>query len=146
MNDLPEIIIKTKYECPYCSNESLTENSAIFCRGQCHKAEEATKMLESGATLFDINNKWKLWTNLPEYLKDTTKDNCFTISYLQCCDYPAYRIVRILGNMKVRVWGIGSWTSGYGVDCNITDHNLKNPRPKEELFIWKENGPWACKF
>ena len=92
-------------------------------------------MLDAGKTLGKINVECHLWSEVPEYLKNVTKDNCFVIRYWQCCDNPAYRIVSITNKGQLQLWGCGSWNGYYGCELNIRDNVLKNPRPKEELFV-----------
>lgn len=135
--NLSEIKILTKYACPYCEKDYSILSAAEYCRNDCYKAQEGNKLLESGATLKEINDKFNIWIELPEYLHNVTKDNCFVISHWQCCDYPAYKIISIKSGGKLFLWGKGSWSSGYGCDLNTSDYNLKNPRPKEELYIYE---------
>lgn len=63
------------------------------------------------------------------------KDSCFKVSYLQCCDYPAYRICSINHDGVIEVWGIGGWDGGYRSQVKLGC--LRDPRPKEELYIYK---------
>lgn len=99
------------------------------------RTDKANEMLKSGCTLKEIQEECNIWYKLPEYLEYVTKDSCFKISYWQCCNKPAYQIIYIdvYGNVNVR--GCGSWTGYYGNYINITSPELKNPRPKEELFV-----------
>lgn len=53
----------------------------------------------------------------------------------QCCDKPAYRITHIFFDGKVNVRGCGSWSGYYSNRLRLESSDLKNPRPKEELFI-----------
>lgn len=92
-------------------------------------------MLDEGFTLKQINDECKIWYKVPKHLENVNKDNCFKISYWQCCDKPAYRITHIFFDGKVNVWGCGSWSGYYGNRLNLSSSDLKNPRPKEELFI-----------
>ena len=71
--------------------------------------------------------------NLEKEQYGITKNNCFTIRYLQCCDYPAYRISRIYGDGTIEVWGVGSWSGGYASKVSLSD--LRKPQPKEKLYI-----------
>jgi len=70
-----------------------------------------------------------------EHLENINKDNCFKISYWQCCDKPAYRITRICFDGRVDVRGCGSWSGYYGDHLKLSSTDLMNPRPKEELFV-----------
>ena len=99
------------------------------------KSEKANEMLSGGKTLEKINNECHLWSEIPDYLKNVTKDNCFVIKHLQCCNKLAYRIVSITHKGRLRLWGCGSWNGYYGCELSIRDNYLKNPRPKEELFV-----------
>ena len=92
-------------------------------------------MLSDGKTLEEINNECHFWSEVPDYLKNVTKDNCFVISHWQCCDKPAYRIIQISNNGWLKLLGRGSWSGYYGSELGIHDNNLKNPRPKKELFV-----------
>ena len=60
-------------------------------------------MLKEGCTLKQINDECKIWNSVPEHLENVNKDNCFKISYWQCCDKPAYQIVQIYFDGKVNV-------------------------------------------
>ena len=99
------------------------------------KSEKANEMLSGGKTLKEINNECHLWSEVPDYLKNVTKDNCFVVSYWQCCDKPAYRIVSITHKGRLELWGCGSWNGYYGGEFKIGNDNLKDPRHKEELFV-----------
>ena len=41
---------------------------------------------------------------------------------------------------RVRLWGCGSWDGYYGDVVSLSFYCLKNPRPKEELFVDKRYG------
>ena len=97
--------------------------------------EKANEMFNEGYTLKQINNKCEIWAYVPEHLENINKDNCFKISYWQCCDKPAYQIIRICFDGDVTVGGCGSWSGYYSDRIRIDSRDLKNPRPKEELFI-----------
>ena len=99
------------------------------------RIEKANEMLNEGYTLKQINDECEIWAYVPEYLENINKDNCFRISYWQCCDKPAYQIIRIYFDGYVNVRGCGSWSWYYGNRLRIDSHDLKNPRPKEELFV-----------
>lgn len=92
-------------------------------------------MLDKGYTLQEIQDSCNIWYSIPEHLRNVNKDNCFTISWWQCCDKPAYQIDYIYMDGKVRVYGCGSWSGYYGDELSLSDNNLKDPRPKEELFV-----------
>ena len=125
----------TRYKCDYCGKLFSSEEWCLEHEESHKKSEKANEMLDAGKTLEEINNKCHLWSEVPEYLKNVTKDNCFTISHWQCCDKPAYRIVSIVYDGRLRLFGCGSWSGYYGDLVGIHDNNLKNPRSKEELFV-----------
>lgn len=125
----------TRYKCDYCGKLFSSEELCLEHEESHRRSEKANEMLDAGKTLEEINNECHLWSEVPEYLKNVTKDNCFVISYWQCCDKPAYRIVSITHKGRLRLHGCGSWLGGYGDELGINDNNLKNPRPKEELFV-----------
>ena len=124
-----------KYKCDYCG---LVFPSRDICLGHEEKhikQYEANKMLKSGHTLKEIQDEYNIWHELPEYLNNVTKDNCFVIPYCQYCNRPAYKIYYISISGLVYLYGCGSWSGYYGEYLTINDENLKDPRPKEELFI-----------
>ena len=92
-------------------------------------------MLESGYTLQEIQDTCHIWYSVPEHLREVNKDNCFTISYWQCCDKPAYQIKCIYMDGKVNVCGCGSWSGYYGENLRLESNDLRNVHPKEELFV-----------
>lgn len=125
----------TRYKCDYCGKLFSSEEWCLEHEESHKKSEKANEMLDAGKTLEEINNECHLWLEVPEYLKNVTKDNCFAISYWQCCDKPAYRIVSITNKGRLRLFGCGSWSGYHGDLVGIHDNNLKNPRQKEELFV-----------
>lgn len=92
-------------------------------------------MLRHGYTLKQINDECEIWDSIPKHLENVNTDNCFKISYWQCCQHPAYRITRICFDGEVNVRGCGSWSGYYGDHLKLSSSDLMNPRPKEELFI-----------
>lgn len=92
-------------------------------------------MLDEGYTLQEINNSCNIWYHIPDYLQNVNKDNCFTISWWQCCDKPAYQIIRIEMDGRVKVWGCGSWNGYYGNAVRIDDNDLRNVHSKGELYV-----------
>lgn len=124
-----------RYKCDYCGKLFSSEEWCLEHEESHKKSEKANGMLDAGKTLEEINNECRLWLEVPKYLKNVTKDNCFAISHWQCCDKPAYRIVSIVYDGRLRLFGCGSWSGYYGGLVGIHDSNLKNPRPKEELFV-----------
>lgn len=121
------------FRCPYCRLFYDSLSQAAYCvKG--HKAElGANAMLQAGRTLGEINERYHLWHDLPKHLEDVDNSNCFTISYLQCCDFPAYQISNIRFFGVIYVWGLGGWGGGYS--SRVSWHNLANPRPMSELYI-----------
>lgn len=125
------------YKCPDCYEAFDNEREADLCLFEHVKERCINHDFQKGFDLEYIKNTYSIFWKLDENQKKITKDNCFTISYLQCCDYPAYKIKHISAKGKFKVGGIGSWSGYYssqvGLDC------FKNPRPKEELFIYKRS-------
>lgn len=124
-----------RYKCDYCGELFTSEEWCLEHEESHKKSEKANEMLDAGKTLEEINIECHLWSEIPEYLNNVTKDNCFVISYWQCCDKPAYRIVSITHKWRLRLFGCGSWSGYYDSELDINNNNLQNPRPKEELFI-----------
>lgn len=127
--------IVTKYQCDYCGETFYSEEECLRHEDTHVRVDKANKMLKEGKTLGEINSECNIWSKVPDYAVNITKDSCFTISYLQCCDKPAYRITYINMDGTLSVWGCGSWSGYYGVDYNIDNNYFRNPRPAEELFI-----------
>ena len=123
------------YKCDYCGELFSSEEWCLEHENTHKRSEKANEMLDEGKTLEGINNECHLWPEVPKHLKNVTKDNCFVISYWQCCDKPAYRIVSITHKGRLELCGCGSWNGYYGGELSILDNNLKNPRPKKELFV-----------
>lgn len=127
--------IVTKYKCDYCGT-LLNNESDCIKHEERHKAIDlANDLLSDYKTLEEINDKTHIWEEVPEHLKNVTKDNCFIVSYWQCCNKPAYQITSIDFDGGIRLWGCGSWSGYYGQELYLHDTDLLNPRPKEELFI-----------
>lgn len=124
-----------RYKCDYCGELFSLEEWCLKHEGAHRRSEKANEMLDEGKTLEEINNECHFWLEVPDYLKNVTKDNCFAIGHWQCCDKPAYRIVSITHQGRLRLSGCGSWSGYYGGEVDINYDNLRNPRPKEELFV-----------
>lgn len=124
-----------RYKCDYCGELFSLEEWCLKHEESHRKSEKANEMLNGGKTLEEINNECHFWSEVPDYLKNVTKDNCFVISHWQCCDKSAYRIVSITRQGRLRLFGCGSWSGYYGGEVNINYDILRNPRPKEELFV-----------
>lgn len=84
-----------RYKCDYCGELFSLEEWCLKHEGSHRRSEKANEMLDEGKTLEEINNECHFWLEVPDYLKNVTKDNCFAIGHWQCCDKPAYRIVSI---------------------------------------------------
>lgn len=128
-----------KYRCDWCGKLLDSEEGCLSHENLHERIEEANKMLREGYTLQSINEKCNVWKSIPKHLENVNKDNCFTISWWQCCSKPAYRIDAIRLDGGVRVWGCGSWDGYYGNWLSIYNDDLKDPRPKEELFVYSRN-------
>ena len=64
--------------------------------------------------LKEIDEECKIWNELPLYLEDATKDDCFVVSRRQVCKKPAYQIQEIDFGGNLFLSGIGSWCEVYG--------------------------------
>ena len=137
-----EIIEKTMYKCPDCNEPYDTYNRAARCAYEHAKETAINADFDSGS--YSLGTIWSIYgigKELPDELKNITKDNCFVVSYLQCCDYPAYQITHISHYGDITVSGDGSWSGGYS--SKVGFHNLKDPRPKEELWKYSEKGAFG---
>ena len=132
-----------QWKCELCGETFDTEKDCIMHEDRENKVSKANDMLQKGCTLKEINDKVHVWRAIPAYLENATKDHCFVISHWQCCDKPAYRIVRfqytggIFGIAALCLWGCGSWSGYYGCDVEIDSSTLRDIHPPEELFIDK---------
>lgn len=124
-----------KYKCYECGELFDIPENALACEVRHKRIEKANDMLDEGHTLKQINDECEIWSSVPEHLKNVNKDNCFKISYWQCCDKPAYQITNIFFDGRVNVRGCGSWNGYYGNPLRLDSSDLKDPRPKEELFV-----------
>jgi len=124
-----------RYKCNHCGDLFYTEDECVKHEQRHLDIEEANQMLKDGATLQEINDICHIWYKVPEHLKKVTTDNCFVISYWQCCNKPAYKICGICMDGKLKVWGCGSWNGYYGEFLSINDSHLKDVHNKEELFV-----------
>lgn len=124
-----------KYRCSECRELFDTPEDALACETRHKRIERANEMLDEGYTLKQINDECEIWDSVPEHLENVNTDNCFKISYWQGCDKAAYRIIHIFFDGRVNVRGCGSWSGYYGNRLRLSSSDLKNPRPKEELFI-----------
>lgn len=126
-----------KYKCSGCGDLFDTPEMALAHEARHKRCEKANEMLDKGCTLKQINEECEIWDSVPEHLENVTKDNCFKISYWQCCDKPAYQISYIYFDGRLEARGCGSWSGYYGNPLRLDSRDLKDPRPKEELFVNK---------
>lgn len=124
-----------RYKCEKCGKLFESETECIQHEDRHLRIGKANEMLEAGHTLKEIQDECSIWDSVPEYLEKVTKDNCFEIPYWGC-DKPVYKIVNITLDGCVGVYGyIRNGWFGSEVPLNSTD--LRNPRPKEELYVYK---------
>ena len=124
-----------KYRCSECGELFDTPDMAITHEIRHEIIEKANEMLNEGYTLKQINDECEIWDSVPKHLENVNKDNCFKISWWQCCEKPAYQIRHIYFDGKLEVRGCGSWNGYYGNTLGLHSRDLIDPRPKEELFI-----------
>lgn len=129
-----------KYKCDYCRDLFDSEEYCLEHEDRHKIIDKANQMLEDGYTLKQIQEECKIWYDLPDYLESVNQDNCFVVSYLQGCSKPAYRIIDIDMDGRVKLWGCGSWNGYYGKFVELNSPYLKTPHPKEDLFIDKGYG------
>jgi len=122
------------YKCSRCGHIHSREIDALNCEYTHAREYLANGLLNEGHTLDHINYKCGFHWNLKEEQKQITKDNCFIISHWQCCEKPAYKIVRIDESGNLELWGKGGWDGGYGSKMRID--NLPKAYPKEDLFVY----------
>lgn len=131
-----------KYKCDHCGELFDSEDRCLQHEDRHEKIYKANQMLEDGHTLKEIQDECNIWRKVPEHLENVTKDNCFVVNYWQCCDKPAYQITSINMYGNVRLWGCGSWDGYFGDEVGLNFRYLKNPHPKEELFVDKRWSRW----
>lgn len=139
---MSKIIEKTMYLCPECNEPYSDVDRAERCLAVHIKGQGIREdFFENGMTLGQVWDKYSIGIDMPDECKDISKDNCFVVSYLQCCDYPAYQITDISPYGEIEVCGDGSWNGGY---CSkVGFHNLKDPRPLKELWKYSNSGPFG---
>lgn len=120
------------YKCDKCGQSFDNERGALECEFNHAKERLANQLLEDGFGLSYINYICGFNWKLSKEIENVNKDSCFIISHWQCCDKPAYRIKKISYQGNLYLFGVGSWSGGYGNWQNIND--LKKPHPKEELY------------
>ena len=124
------------FKCGNCQKIYETKEMAEWCADYHIREDDICEMWEGGCCLGDIEEKYHLWHKLADVHTGITKDNCFKISYLQCCDYPAYQVHFISAGGEIRVSGEGGWSGYYASKVDL--HSLDNPRPEEELWKYSE--------
>jgi hypothetical protein len=129
----PKVV--TTYKCDECAAHYEERYRAYRCIFEHAKENFANALLDAGWDLDTINYWCGFNWQLSDKQKKITKDNCFKISYLQCCDYPAYQIVHISKEGKITVGGKGSWSGYYASEVGW--HSLADPRPASELWVDK---------
>lgn len=127
----------TMYRCEYCGNLFDTAELSAKHEQRHRNIDGANEMLREGATLEQINQRYKIWSNVPDHLKEATKDNCFRISYWQCCNKPAYTMREIKMDGRIRLFGCGSWNGYYGSDVRIDSTDLKDIHQLSDGTLWE---------
>ena len=124
------------YRCDYCGQLFDTAEESGKHEQRHRNIDGANEMLQKGASLELINQRYGIWDKLPDYLKEVTKYNCFKITYWQCCDKPAYQITRIEMDGRLSLLGRGSWSGYYGESVKINNPDLKKVYQLNELFVY----------
>lgn len=126
-----------KYRCDYCGDLFDSEEYCLEHEDRHKRIEKANQMLKNGHTLKQIQDECQIWYDLPNYLASVNQDNCFIVRYLQGCSKPAYRIIDIDMDGRVKLWGCGSWSGYHGRFVELNSPCFKKPHPKEDLFVVK---------
>ena len=137
-----------KFECAICRELLSADNEKVkMWHLMGHVIDDrVSELWEAGKTLKEIDDLYHIFHSIMPDLPDSygsflechhniNKANCFVISYLQCCDKPAYRISEVDHNGKITVWGIGGWSGGYG--CKVDLGDLREPSPPDQLYVDK---------
>lgn len=127
-----------RFRCSECGDLFNTEELCIRHEKLHQKINKANEMLNKKCTLGEIQNECNIWKELPHYLQDVNIDNCFVISYLQCCSKPAYQIVRINMDRTLQLFGVGSYDGSITKSFFIDDANLRDPRENNELYVYEK--------
>ena len=125
-----------RYKCEKCGKLFENEAKCIQHEDRHLRVGKANEMLEAGHTLMEIQDECSIWDSVPEHLENVTKDNCFEIPYWGC-DKPVYKIVNITLDGCVGVYGYIPWNGWFGGGLPLNSTDLRNPRPKEELYVYK---------
>lgn len=135
-----------RLKCPICYSLEEEGKWGIERHLLDHAIDERISQLwKNGRTLKEIDDLYHVFCSVYPDRPDSydsflgchhniTKDNCFTISYLQCSDYPAYQIVSINHAGQIEVWGIGGWSGGYRSQVSLGC--LRDPRPLSDLYVY----------
>jgi len=123
------------YKCNWCAELYDRETSACQCAFDHAKEKLAISLLDAGYTLDHINHCCGFRWQLKDEQKNITKEDCFKISWWQCCEKPAYRIVSINAYGSLKLWGKGSWSGYYGNYISLSElpisHNKNKYSPTE---------------
>ena len=131
---MPKMTEEVKsFKCNWCGELYKSYVDAAECAYRHARKNYANALLDCGYNLDFINQMCGFGWELSDEIKKVTKDNCFIIPRLQCCNKPAYRIVEIDEDGRVYLYGWGSWDGSYGE--SILPSGLPEPYPKEELFV-----------
>lgn len=140
---LSEMKVVERYECPLC--HELERNEYGITEHLLGHAidDRIAELWKRGKTLKEIADLYHMFQGIIPDIESSydsfcqchhniTKNSCFKISHLQCCDLPAYRITKITHSGIITVWGDGGWSGGYG--SRVHFGNLRDPRPASELY------------
>ncbi len=131
------------YQCGWCGTIYKDEADADQCVFEHARIKLANTLLHKNYPLRLIKHICGFDWDLSEEKGKVTKDNCFKFSHWQCCELPAYQIVSIEEGGFLRMWGKGSWSSGYGNVIPIG--KLPKPYPKESLYVYgKKESDKTC--
>jgi len=123
-----------KWECLSCHEEHYSEAGAVLCATRCAQAEAATEAFSRGEPLSEVVK------NFPENcrpdlkalgLEGVTKTCGFVVGHWQCCDLPAYAIIRFTNTFRPFLWGKGGWTGCYGGEVNWKDLG----KPSDTIYV-----------
>lgn len=130
------------YKCPECSEAYDQYHRATECAWLHAKETAMNADFNTGYyTLKSLFYKYGVHKELSEEMENITNDNCFVVSYLQCCDMPAYQISHISESGEITVSGDGGWNGGYS--SKVGYHCLKDPKPKSELWKYSDSGAFG---
>ena len=134
---MPKMTEEVKsFECVWCNKLYSNHRDAAECAFKHARKDYANALLNRGDCLGFINNACGFGWKLSDERKEITKNNCFVISYWQCCNKPAYQIVSIESNGRVFLVGKGGWSGYYGGMMPV--NRLPKPHPGEELFVFSQ--------